>query len=90
MKQVKIHCDTISEMTKVQETGKVELILDNPNIKELIEINKDDLIDALDLDEAQFKRLMEKNEDNHFDYFKDNMEELHTICEALGCVLIKQ
>ena len=77
----------------------------NPNSECDLEITLDDVtnLDLCQLDQSLliktfvsygkqkelFEELVQGNEDLIFDYLEQNMEELHTICEALGCTLIK-
>ena len=70
----------------------LEITLDDVTNLDLCKLDQNLLIQTfVDYGKSKelFTELVEGNEDLIFDYLEKNMEELHTICEALGCILIK-
>lgn len=90
MNKIKLTTDSIPAIEV--EDCELKITLDNVTNLDLCQIDQDLLIKTFvsyGKSKELFNELVQGNEDLIFDYLEENMEELHTICEALGCNLIK-
>lgn len=90
MNKIKLTTSSIPAITV--EDCELKITLDNVTNIDLCKIDQSILIKTFveyGKSKELFEELVQGNEDLIFDYLEQNMEELHTICEALGCTLIK-